>query len=378
MIEIIKIPESLKQAYENSLNIEKIQLSRVFCILGVMLIATSAIVDIWALPSAFMELTMLKVVVITGYLLTFAMTYSPLFIKHYDLINIPMFLMIGFLIIYAIHISKVTDLAYYTYFSYLCLTFMVLYSLSYLKSSTTVVVTALYLGGYVYAVFSRGEQGPHGLTPILVSTLFVLSGSIAIGLIGKIFRDNHLRQRFLLEQELRASYNKKEKEAELYEYDANHDTLTGLPNRRYINTFIEERFERKAQENMVILFLDLNGFKDINDNFGHDAGDETLKVTAQRLRFCISKKDMLVRLGGDEFLIYLTLEKNDQLIIDSIQNRIRESIAKPIIFEENKFRVTTSIGISTSFKDGDQVKKLIALADERMYQDKIRLKRMVA
>ncbi len=377
MIKIVKIPKSLNSAYETSLEKEKIEHARLLGGLTILLLISSIFVDYWAIPSAITELMILRGIVFIPTIFCIVITYHSLFIKYYNLVFLVGFLSLIFFVEYAIYSSKVTELAYYTYFSSLTLIIMSMYSWTQLKLSVLAVITTLMIAGYIFAILAHDNQGQHEAIALLVPTLFIIGGSVSLGMFGKIARDNNLREKFLLQHELKLSYAQKEKEAELYEYDANHDALTGLPNRRFIKTFFDSQFDGKTQKNinMVFIFLDLNGFKSINDKYGHDAGDKVLKVTAQRLKFCISKKDMLVRLGGDEFLICLMLEENNQHIIDGIQNRIRESISKPIMFEADKLRITTSIGISTSFKEGGQVNDLIALADKRMYEDKVKIKR---
>lgn len=379
MFKSILHTESLKQAFEKSLRNDKIQLTQITSSSGVAIIISSLFMDMWAIPSSLYEAILLRAIVVSVLLLTLASTFYPsFFIKNYTKLLVTAFLLTAFSFEYSIYLAKITELAYYTYFAGLTGIFMILYSWTYISTKNLLITTLAIIGGYVLAIVMREEQGPNGPIPLLIVTLSILTGIAFVGFVGRLVRDRHHHEKFLLQQSLKASVKEKSKEADAHEYYANHDILTGLPNRRFAENNLDTKLLQINQLNMlmVVMFLDLNGFKKINDDYGHDAGDEVLKVTADRLQLCINKKDTLIRLGGDEFLICLTIEEGEVNVIENIVNRIRTSITKSILFEGNKLDISTSIGVAISEKDGDELNTLIAVADKRMYQDKVQSKKV--
>ncbi len=156
------------------------------------------------------------------------------------------------------------------------------------------------------------------------------------------------------------------------DYLAHHDTLTKLPNRRFFEKEINDNVERyrSNKEVFTILFLDLDGFKFINDTLGHDIGDEVLKYISKRIEHCIGKEDKIFRVGGDEFSIILkkVSEKGE---IDAIATRLIENINKPINTKGFIVNVSVSIGIAIYPKDAFDAISLLKHADTAMYKAKI-------
>lgn len=153
-------------------------------------------------------------------------------------------------------------------------------------------------------------------------------------------------------------------------HQAFHDSLTELPNRVYY----QKRLVQAIQENnpgeiLAVLFVDLDGFKGINDNFGHDAGDWTLKTVAQRMKLCLRGDDLAARMGGDEFTIMLPHLRH---VTDAqaVAKRLVEKIAEPIFFNGNELKVTSSIGMTYYPKSKVEAEELIKQADEAMYEAK--------
>ena len=373
MNKIIKIPEALQPAYELHLADEKILITRIFCIIGLLLLLTSAVIDVWALPSALYEALLVRVVVAIGLTLVFWSSYTPLFLRYYHYILPASFLLSSTGIETAIYLSKPSELAYYIYFSGLILVLMILFSWAHIKIKSLLLTTAIIIVGYVVAMLSHKTEGPHSTLAILIPTVFILLGAISIGFVGKLIRDNHLRQNFLLHQSLKEVAENKALEAEKHQHLANHDALTGLANRRKAERIMGRDLEYAKQKDMsmVIMFLDLNGFKQVNDIHGHHAGDEVLKVIAKRLKHCTREKDCLARLGGDEFAVGLVIDSNEGYIINGISNKIKESIIEPIKFQSETLVVGTSIGVASYPENADNIAVLMEIADEKMYQDKI-------
>lgn len=149
-----------------------------------------------------------------------------------------------------------------------------------------------------------------------------------------------------------------------------HDILTGVPNRRLLVERIEQALEvAKRGEDVAVMLIDIDYFKSINDNMGHAAGDELLKVVAARLCACVSEKDTVARLGGDEFALLLTESKpgNEPT---SVARRILEAIKQPIHIDGRLIRVGMSIGIARPPRDGITTDGVLKAADVALYKAK--------
>lgn len=154
-------------------------------------------------------------------------------------------------------------------------------------------------------------------------------------------------------------------------YASFHDTLTGLPNRLLFNDRLEHGLAQAKRYNwtLAVMFLDLNKFKEINDTYGHSAGDILLQTISKRLLDITREDDTVSRHGGDEFL-YLLMQVDNKKDISLIANKIIKSIQQPCNIEGRNVAVSPSIGISIYPKDGDSAEMLIKSADMAMYQAK--------
>lgn len=149
---------------------------------------------------------------------------------------------------------------------------------------------------------------------------------------------------------------------------ANYDPLTGLPNRSLFKTQLERAF-RKADEvvgTATLFFLDLDGFKDVNDSLGHDAGDELLCLVAQRLKHKVRSHDTVARLGRDEFTIILN-NLNDPGVAERTAQHILQAFKQPFQIAQHSIHVSPSIGVAGYPKDGEDSETLIKNADTAMY-----------
>ena len=156
-------------------------------------------------------------------------------------------------------------------------------------------------------------------------------------------------------------------------YLATHCSLTELPNRYLFLDRLENAIAscERMQEGLAVLFIDLNRFKPINDTFGHEAGDEVLRVIAERLRKTTRSSDTVARLGGDEFTILLK-NLDDPLRIERLVDKIVGAISEPISFEEAEVCVSASVGVGIYPVDGSTASSLLANADAAMYHAKRR------
>ncbi|NET49185.1 MAG: diguanylate cyclase, partial [Merismopedia sp. SIO2A8] len=151
---------------------------------------------------------------------------------------------------------------------------------------------------------------------------------------------------------------------------AYHDPLTGLPNRKLFQEQLIQALEWAETNDHVValLFLDLDGFKTINDTAGHVVGDLLLKSVAQRLKGCLRGSDTVARLGGDEFVVILPGIPDIQ--VGRVAKKILDTLAQPFVIQSKTVSVTTSIGISLYPFDGKGFEQLIVEADQAMYRSK--------
>jgi diguanylate cyclase (GGDEF)-like protein/PAS domain S-box-containing protein len=154
---------------------------------------------------------------------------------------------------------------------------------------------------------------------------------------------------------------------------AHHDQLTGLPNRLYLAAHLPGAIEEAKRNGsmLAVLFLDLDRFKHINDSRGHETGDKLLKAVAQRIRATMRNEDVVVRMGGDEFVVVLkTVRNTDQ--VNEAASRITEALSAPIIVDGRPLVTTASIGVSLYPRDGADMGELLRHSDTAMYQAKDR------
>ncbi|MFK5894726.1 MAG: diguanylate cyclase [Pseudomonadota bacterium] len=152
---------------------------------------------------------------------------------------------------------------------------------------------------------------------------------------------------------------------------ANYDQLTEIPNRSLFMDRLQTALKqaRRIEGTLALLYLDLDGFKLINDNYGHYAGDEVLRTVANRIQTCIRETDTLARLGGDEFTVLLAnIHSYDK--VSSIAEKIAQTMDEAICYEDEKLYLSISIGIAIFPEHADSLDKLVKAADQAMYQAK--------
>jgi diguanylate cyclase (GGDEF)-like protein/PAS domain S-box-containing protein len=154
---------------------------------------------------------------------------------------------------------------------------------------------------------------------------------------------------------------------------ANYDKLTSLPNRRLFFSTLEKAIENysRSSRNFALIYIDLDGFKVINDSYGHEIGDLLLVKIAEAFTHSIRKHDMIARIGGDEFILLAT-DLTDESELDIITRRMRDIFARPFVVRNHLCHVGISMGISRSFESPMTPDELIRTADKRMYREKQR------
>ncbi len=149
---------------------------------------------------------------------------------------------------------------------------------------------------------------------------------------------------------------------------ATHDNLTGLPNRALFNEHLEIVLHNAGRHHrrVGLLFVDLDGFKAVNDTYGHDAGDRLLQVISERMKTCVRKEDIIARMGGDEFTVLLR-DLNNKTDATQVAKKLIREINKPVPLNSHECHVGASIGIALFPDSARASDTLLRLADDAMY-----------
>ena len=149
-----------------------------------------------------------------------------------------------------------------------------------------------------------------------------------------------------------------------------HDALTGLPNRALISQLLAHAFRRsrRSQSTSALFFVDLDRFKEVNDIYGHQVGDELLVAVAQRLTAALRPGDTLARLAGDEFVILC--EELNHSHVEAVTRRVREAVSRPFALSAGAIAIEASVGVALAGRDADCVEDLLRAADLAMYREK--------
>ena len=232
----------------------------------------------------------------------------------------------------------------------------VLFSYYYgLRGALFIAFIGLFLNFSFEVIDPQHSEGAHTLH--LYSFVLVVFLHFTI-----VFSVGVLADKLLLkENELRA-LNEKLEQLSLM------DDLTGLLNRRGFMSTAKEKLVHA--NDFCCIFIDIDGFKPVNDEFGHEYGDRVLIQLAKRLQSSIREQDLVARLGGDEFVCLLS--KANRQTAEEIANRIKQELSSPIQIYEYEFKITPSIGISLFPQHGKSIEELIKKADNAMYQSKKR------
>jgi diguanylate cyclase (GGDEF)-like protein/PAS domain S-box-containing protein len=202
-------------------------------------------------------------------------------------------------------------------------------------------------------IWNRNRQGEDYLERLSIAAVDDDKGEIShyVGIFSDITAEKESEERLL--------------------YLAHYDQLTRLPNRLLFNDRLQQAIAQAERNKMevAVMFLDLDGFKSINDTLGHNSGDDLLRQVAQRLTACLRATDTVARFGGDEFTIVIaSIEDRDDVI--RVAQKITREIAKPYDIDGTAASITTSIGISFYPNDGKEPSVLIHRADNAMYHAK--------
>ncbi len=176
---------------------------------------------------------------------------------------------------------------------------------------------------------------------------------------------------FVFDNQINNALATLDRERANYRQAALYDDLTGLPNRRFFYQKGHELLNRPVEHNgkLMLLFIDINLFKQINDQYGHAAGDAVLAEIARRLRHCADDGYIVARLSGDEFAVMIDHIDDKEWLKDQ-QKKIRQIAAEPVIWDGLELKTSLSIGSAYYPDDGLDFDTLLSIADKRMYWEK--------
>ncbi len=205
--------------------------------------------------------------------------------------------------------------------------------------------------------------GERTITYVVAGLLmgFALLVLLSLSLLNRSFRTRIAAQREWLDQQRRISRL------------ARRDVLTGLPNRLHLQKLLPRLLARASRDGsrLALLYMDLDHFKNVNDSLGHGSGDKLLTTIARRLRAAVAAHDVVVRMGGDEFVVVATLLP-DAEVVNTIAERIRSVLQVPLQLDGTSMSITPSIGISVYPEDGTDPEQLLKHADIALYHAKDR------
>ena len=198
---------------------------------------------------------------------------------------------------------------------------------------------------------------------IIINYIFFMT--LMLTILFTFMLDAHQYQKKLLSQQKAL-----ESDREKFHYLSRHDVLTNLPNRALFYQELEKKIKNNNQPNVVTVFyMDLNDFKAVNDNYGHETGDLVLKSTANRLAHCFREEDLLARMGGDEFTAFVMHHLEDGTP-EKITKRIEQLFTHPYRKPISHLSLSISVGTATYPVDANNAEELVNCADKRMYKNK--------
>ena len=376
--------------FDRYLGPEKVALARQACLLSVLLMGAFALLDLWAIPSALQPVWAIRSALVLVSLALFAFTFQPAFLRRYDLLLGSTFALLGAGIEAMVFLSQPHEVARTLYVTGVLLVLTGMFAMSFLRRAVEAAVVALLFAGYVaISIGPHAARGTHELPAVLANCAFLASVCV-IGAIAQASRERHARDSFLRKRALERQLHSNEIAMRHSEYLSTHDELTGLPNRKRFERTLDAMIAAAGAsgDSLAVLFVDLDGFKPVNDTHGHAAGDEVLRIVAARIRGSVSQADCVGRLGGDEFAVALLLSRRPRGelprcegtapdapadpadVACAVAARISAQLSESMRLQSATVRLGASVGRAIYPHDGESSTALLAAADRQMYSAK--------
>jgi len=255
--------------------------------------------------------------------------------------------------------------------------FSLLSCLFFVDIKTTVKVLLFCIGLFAFSMFQfvylekpfPGDANTYANSLVAWGLSFIGSGAFVILITVSLM--NQRKHLFILLDQLEEQKSIITAQKKRLEHQANHDHLTGLPTLRLANDRLELvlQIAKRSKHKAALLFLDLDGFKAVNDDYGHEIGDAVLKEIAHRISTTIRKIDTACRIGGDEFIVIMSEVKSDN-DVPGLCERLIDEINKPVVLDGITTNVGVSIGVSIYPNHVTDSKNMRILADQLMYKVK--------
>jgi diguanylate cyclase (GGDEF)-like protein len=370
----MKFEPNLEALYQTDLGAEQIRAVRFVTLVGSVLYFSFGILDYWAIPSVYLQVWAIRAVVMLFLLLVYSLSRwrRPFVLSNYSGLMVALFLAMGSGIVSMIALAHRSDMAWSSYYCGLMLVCSG-FALSYLSVSSLIFIAVTLVASYLCVAVGIQGLSKEPTWPLLLMNCYFLGSTTLAGVIIAAVRDRHTRELFLLRHALHRDIELTNEAKRQSDYLANHDMLTEMPNRIRFMRLLEAAIgqAREQHKTIAVLFLDLNGFKPVNDRYGHEVGDKVLKIVSQRIRSCVNANDLIARMGGDEFVIAVELDYFNILsAVKRLQHELEQAITSPMGIEGGTLSVEASIGTSRYPFDADEADKLIRCADRRMYEAK--------
>ena len=377
----ITLPHAFEHtaSFNESLKEEKVKSTRVIVILGALVFILYSIMDFYALPKeTFESVYPSRVIILIILTFVFFITFKSVFDAHYTKVLMTGYISSGITISICLFYSQPQHYSFDLHFAAFIILFITAFAWSYLPIKYSVLMSISFITVYAAIRIIVHQDIEENRYLIFLSHIFYLISVAIIGAIAQYIRDSLIYKNLNLKNSLQKIADEQTQEASKQQQLANLDVLTGIANRRHITECLRNALIEAEQSHtlLTLIFIDLNGFKQINDRYGHDSGDKVLEITAKRLSQTIREGDFLARLGGDEFLIGFKTNHFSINFIDDLCQKIKTNVVSTIAFNGQKLQVGASIGIANYPADGTDIESLIKVADENMYCDKKITKRL--
>ncbi len=362
----------LDPAFAAELAPEKLWTARLGCGMAALLYLLFGIIDLWMIPSALHAVWTIRAAVITASLVVLALTRTERFLREYEKFALFMPVLWAAGIEAMLYFAAPGDPARDFYYAGLILVVIGFHSWFYLPIVSMTVISAAIVAIYAVIALVVHDVARTGGLPTLVSNLFFLGSAVVICVAVQVRRYRYLLENFQWRQALARDLAAKEQARRQSEHRATHDLLTGLPNRAQFIRLADREIEaaRSRGSWVALMFIDLDGFKPINDTHGHAVGDEVLKILAQRMRNCLKGSDTVARLGGDEFGAVVALPPEAAGSAERVAAKILDTVSQPIALGALRIVLSASFGVALFPCHGDDAQTLISVADTSMYEVK--------
>lgn len=366
----VRFTKALERDYQAELAPRKVLLTRVTMLLALGLVLPYGVLDLWVIESALYDVWTMRGLMCMGALACLAWSWYPAYSKYYTIASVASFGSFGGCILGMIVIASPEDIAYHNYFMGLILISTALHALTLLSVWLTTGLSATFILAYVLVAVFEQNYLATGNEATLVSNLFCFLSVVLISIIAQVVREQYARENYVLRHSLARDVEFKDEARRRAIWIAENDVLTSIGNRLY--------FEREAARLLVsamnqrryaiVLFIDLNDFKAINDNHGHAVGDRALKFVAEQLYMCLQPDDVLARNGGDEFVACLVRDEHES--VSMVVTRMISQLGVGLRIRGTIIPIGASIGVACAPLDGTSLVDVLAVADREMYRIK--------